>query len=68
MTAVAAARRGARVVLLERLAALGGNLTAGLVNPMLTFHAKSGRQVVKGLAPGAGRPPGARRRFARARA
>lgn len=50
MTAVAAARRGARVVLLERLAALGGNLTAGLVNPMLTFHSKSGRQVVKGLA------------------
>lgn len=50
MAAVAAARRGARVVLLERLAALGGNLTAGLVNPMLTFHAKSGRQVVKGLA------------------
>lgn len=50
MAAVAAARRGAKVVLLERLAALGGNLTAGLVNPMLTFHAKSGRQVVKGLA------------------
>ena len=50
MAAVAAARRGMRVVLLERLAALGGNLTAGLVNPMLTFHAKSGRQVVKGQA------------------
>lgn len=48
--AVAAARQGARVVLLERLAALGGNLTAGLVNPMLTFHARSGLQIVRGLA------------------
>lgn len=48
--AVAAARAGARVMLLERYGFLGGNLTAAMVNPMFTFHDVNGRQVIRGVA------------------
>ncbi|MDQ7840530.1 MAG: FAD-dependent oxidoreductase [bacterium] len=48
VAAVAAAREGARVVLVERYGFLGGTLTAALVAPMMGFHA-GGRQVVAGI-------------------
>ncbi|NLJ86008.1 MAG: FAD-dependent oxidoreductase [Firmicutes bacterium] len=48
--AIAAARGGCEVTLVERYGFLGGNLTAGLVNPMMTFHTLSGRQIIKGIA------------------
>lgn len=50
IAAVAAAREGARTVVIERHGFFGGNLTAGLVNPMQTFHTADGLQVVGGLA------------------
>lgn len=40
--AIAAARAGAQVVLIERLGYLGGMSTAALVWPLMTFHAQSG--------------------------
>jgi len=46
--AVAAARTGARVVLVERLGFLGGQLGSGL--PFLAFYDMHRRQVVGGLA------------------
>lgn len=38
MAAVAAARRGLRVLLVERYGALGGMATIGLVNPIMHYH------------------------------
>jgi len=46
--AVAAARNGANTVLIERYGFLGGTMTAGLVNPFMTFHAGN-KQIIKGL-------------------
>lgn len=46
--AVAAAREGASVVLVERYGFLGGMLAAGLVSPMMTFHSRKG-QIVGGI-------------------
>lgn len=48
VAAVAAAREGARVVLVERYGFLGGALTAAMVAPMMGFHAGD-RQVVAGI-------------------
>lgn len=48
--AIAAARNGAKVMLLERYGFLGGNLTIAMVNPMFTFHDIKGRQVIRGIA------------------
>ena len=48
VAAVAAAREGARVVLVERYGFLGGTLTAAMVAPMMGFHAGD-RQVVTGI-------------------
>lgn len=49
MAAVAAARQGARVGLVERYGFLGGMATAALVLPIMTFHASAAEQVVTGL-------------------
>jgi hypothetical protein len=49
MAAVAAGRSGARTLLVERDACLGGTMTNGMVGPMMTFHAPR-EQVVTGLA------------------
>jgi NADPH-dependent 2,4-dienoyl-CoA reductase/sulfur reductase-like enzyme len=46
--AVAAARQGARVVIVERQGHLGGNLVSGL--PLLAFLDAQGRQVTGGIA------------------
>lgn len=46
--AVAAAREGAKVLLLEKNMSLGGVLTDSLVGPMMTFHSPV-RQVSKGI-------------------
>mgnify|MGYP000182655310 CR=1 FL=1 len=46
--AVAAARNGASTILVEKYGFLGGTMTAGLVNPFMTFHAGD-RQIVKGI-------------------
>lgn len=48
--AIAAARNGAKVLLVERYGFIGGNLTIAMVNPMFTFHDTQGRQVIKGIA------------------
>jgi hypothetical protein len=48
--AIAAARQGARTLLVERYGFLGGNLTIAMVNPMFTFHDIQGRQVIRGIA------------------
>jgi len=47
--AIAAARNGARVMLVERYGFLGGTATAALVGPWMTFHAGKER-VVGGIA------------------
>ena len=49
VAAIAAARHGARVLLVEQNGYLGGMLTAGGVGPMMTFHAGK-TQVVRGIA------------------
>lgn len=46
---IAAARNGAKVLLVERYGFLGGNLTIAMVNPMFTFHDIQGRQVIQGI-------------------
>ena len=46
--AIAAAREGARVLLVEKNGYLGGNLTIGL--PLLGYLDKDGNQVVRGIA------------------
>lgn len=48
--AVAAARNGAKVLLVERYGFMGGNLTLAMVNPMFTFHDIQGNQVIRGVA------------------
>ena len=50
MAAIAAARAGARVLLIEQYAFLGGSLTAMGVGPMMSFHNRAGQQVVRGYA------------------
>jgi hypothetical protein len=50
MAAIAAAREGAKVLLVEQYAFLGGTLTAMGVGPMMSFHNNVGEQVVKGYA------------------
>ncbi|MGE5587983.1 MAG: FAD-dependent oxidoreductase [Clostridia bacterium] len=47
--AIAAARLGVRVILVERYGFLGGMSTAALVTPMMTFSA-GGRPVIAGVA------------------
>ena len=46
--AVAAARQGAKVLLVERNGFLGGNMTIGL--PLLAYLDKDGNQVIRGIA------------------
>jgi hypothetical protein len=48
--AIAAARMGAKTMLVERYGIVGGNLTVAMVNPLFTFHDIRGRQVIKGIA------------------
>ena len=49
MAAIAAARNGARVLCIERHPFAGGSSTAAVVYPWLSFHNKSGLQVLAGL-------------------
>lgn len=49
MAAIAAARNGARTLLVERYGFLGGMVTSALVGPLQTFHAGD-QQIVTGLA------------------
>jgi 2-polyprenyl-6-methoxyphenol hydroxylase-like FAD-dependent oxidoreductase len=49
MAAVAAARAGAQVLVVERHPFPGGSSTAALVHPWLSFHNKRGEQVLAGL-------------------
>lgn len=48
--AIAAARSGAKTLIVEQYGVLGGMSTMGLVAPWMTFHDKNGTQVVKGMA------------------
>lgn len=48
--AIAAARNGADVLLIERYGFLGGMGTTALVGPWMTFHDKSKNQVIHGIA------------------
>ncbi len=50
MAAVAAARHGARTILVERYGFLGGNATAGAVSQFNSWQTANGRRVVAGLA------------------
>lgn len=50
MAAVAAARHGARTLLVERYGFLGGNATAGAVGQFNSWQTALGRRVVAGLA------------------
>ncbi len=47
--AIAAGRLGARTLLVERYAFLGGMSTAALVYPWMTFHDMQGQQIVRGI-------------------
>lgn len=48
--AIAAARNGARTLLVERYGFLGGNLTAGLVGPCMTSYSLDGTtQLIRGI-------------------
>jgi hypothetical protein len=48
LAACAAARTGARTLLVERLGHVGGTLVSCLVGPMMTFHCKD-EQIIRGL-------------------
>ncbi|OGS06900.1 MAG: hypothetical protein A2270_00495 [Elusimicrobia bacterium RIFOXYA12_FULL_51_18] len=48
--AIAAARNGAKTILVERESSPGGTPVHSLVTPLMTFHASPGRQIVKGIA------------------
>lgn len=48
--AIAAARSGHRVLLVEKYGFLGGSLTSMGVGPMMSFHNPAGEQVVRGQA------------------
>lgn len=48
--AIAAARNGAKTLLIERYGFLGGMATAALVGPWMTFHDASGNQMIRGIA------------------
>jgi glycine/D-amino acid oxidase-like deaminating enzyme len=50
MAGIAAARLGARTLVVEQYGFLGGSLTAMGVGPMMSFHNNAGTQVVEGLA------------------
>ncbi len=50
VAAIAAARNGARTLLVERYGFLGGQSSAALVYPWMTFHDPQGNQVIKGIA------------------
>lgn len=50
MAALAAARMGVTVRLVEQYGCLGGGLTVMGVHPMMTFHNRAGRQLIGGLA------------------
>ena len=47
--AIAAARRGAKTLLVERYGFLGGTATAAMVGPWMTFHSGS-KRIVGGIA------------------
>lgn len=49
MTGIAAARAGARALIVEQYGFFGGSLTAMGVGPMMSFHNNAGEQVVQGL-------------------
>ncbi|EIP98858.1 Glucose inhibited division protein A [Opitutaceae bacterium TAV1] len=49
VAAIAAARCGVRVLLVEQYGFLGGGLTAMGVGPMMSFHNGAGEQLVKGI-------------------
>ncbi|AYN26018.1 MULTISPECIES: FAD-dependent oxidoreductase [Buttiauxella] len=48
IAAIAAARAGAKTLIVEATACLGGSLTTNGVNPMMTFHAGE-KQVIRGI-------------------
>lgn len=50
IAALAAARQGAHVLLIERNPALGGTSSAGFVGPWTGFHNRRGQQVIAGFA------------------
>jgi hypothetical protein len=49
VSAIAAARNGASVLLTDRFAFLGGTATAGLLGNFLTFHNMRGEQICDGI-------------------
>jgi len=49
VAAIAAARNGVKVLLVERYAFLGGMLTAGMVSPINAFYNMQGKQIVGGI-------------------
>lgn len=49
VAATAAARNGAKTLLIERDGALGGTMATNLVGPMMTFHSVN-EQMIKGMA------------------
>lgn len=50
VAAIAAARNGAKTLLVERYGFLGGQSSAALVYPWMSFHDSEGNQVVQGIA------------------
>ncbi|MBN1290727.1 MAG: FAD-dependent oxidoreductase [Candidatus Latescibacteria bacterium] len=46
---IASARHGAKTLVIERHGFLGGALTAMGVGPMMSFHNRAGKQLVKGI-------------------
>ena len=47
--AIASARTGADTLLVERYGALGGNLTIGLLEAIMSFHDRKGNQIIRGI-------------------